>query len=81
MRDKHAHVKLMKNINKPLPNGVVALPTSETGWRKEKEREKKKKKKEIQIRTYVLPNSTLNASLTHIIQYNILSLTEAEDDT
>lgn len=30
--DKHARVKLMKNMNKPLPDGV-ALPTSETGQR------------------------------------------------
>jgi len=27
-------MKLMKNINKPLPDGCVALPTSETGQRR-----------------------------------------------
>lgn len=32
--DKHARGKLMKNINKPLPDGGVALPTSETGQRR-----------------------------------------------
>lgn len=41
--DKHAEVRLMKNINKPLPDGGVALPTSETGqssWDLRKRRKK-----------------------------------------
>lgn len=32
--DTHARVKLMKNMNKPLPDGGAALPTSETGQRR-----------------------------------------------
>lgn len=72
--DKRAQVKLMKNINKPLPDGGVALPTSETGQRRRSWdlRKRKKKKIEIQIRTHFLPDNTLKTSLTEIIQYNIL---------
>lgn len=52
--DKHAQVKLMKNNNKPLPDGGAALPTSETGQRRRvgiKKEKEKKKESEIQIRT------------------------------
>lgn len=54
VRDKHAQVKLMKNMNKPLPDGGVALPTSETGQKRGEE----EKKYEIQIRTHLRPDNS-----------------------
>lgn len=41
--DKYVGVKLMKNMNKPLPDGV-ALATSETGQRGRGLRKRKKEK-------------------------------------
>lgn len=68
--DKHAQVKLMKNINKPLPDGGVVLPTSETGQSWDLRKEKEREKKNHWISTPLLPNDTFKSSLTHI-QYNI----------
>lgn len=52
-----------KSINKPLPDFVVALPTSETGQRRRVQfirwrRERKTKKNEIWIRNHQLQDST-----------------------
>lgn len=46
----------MKNINKPLPDGGAALPTSETGqrsWGLRKEKEKKKEKNKKQSKNQI----------------------------
>lgn len=63
--DKHAQVKLMKNINKPLPDGGVALPTSETGQRRGVgvlRKRTREYKNEIQIRRHPLPDNTSKSS-------------------
>lgn len=60
-------------MNKPLPDGGVALPTSETGQRRvEIAQRKRGEKHESQIRTHLMLDSTLNSSLTKFIQYNML---------
>lgn len=66
----------MKNINKPLPDGGVALPHQKQG-RVEKLGFKKREgegeeQNEIQFRTHLMSDNTVKSSLTHIIQYNIL---------